>query len=83
MMNKKAVSPLVATGLLIIFAIVIGIVVMNLSKSYVEKIGVEQEETEEAPGECSPLLELQLRYVRGEITKEEYLGIKEILGTDK
>ena len=77
-MNKKAVSPLVATSLLIIFAVVIGVIVMNLSKTYVEKISEEEEHLEEE-AETSPLQELQLRYARGEISEEEYLRMKDIL----
>lgn len=36
-MNKKGVSPLVATLLLIAFAIALGLVVMNWGKSYIEE----------------------------------------------
>lgn len=36
-MNKKALSPLVATILLIAFAIALGIVVMSWGKSYIEE----------------------------------------------
>ena len=37
MMNKRAISPLVATILLIAFAIALGLVVMNWGKSYIEE----------------------------------------------
>jgi flagellin-like protein len=37
MMNKKALSPLVATILLIAFAIALGVVVMNWGKAYIEE----------------------------------------------
>ena len=37
MMNKKAISPLIATILLIAFAIALGLVVMNWGKSYIEE----------------------------------------------
>lgn len=40
-LGKKAVSPLVATMLLIVFAMVLGIVVMNVGASY---IALEEEE---------------------------------------
>lgn|GEM_PF-1999524 len=33
-MNKKAVSPLVATILLIVFAMILGVIVMNVGASY-------------------------------------------------
>jgi len=35
-LNKKAVSPLIATVLLIAFAVALGAVVMNWGRSYVE-----------------------------------------------
>lgn len=44
-MNKRAVSPLVATILLIVFAMVLGIIVMNVGGSYLaleEDQGVEK-----------------------------------------
>ena len=43
-LGKRAVSPLVATILLIVFAMVLGIIVMNVGGSYLaleEKKGVE------------------------------------------
>jgi len=36
-MNKRAISPLIATILLIAFAIALGLVVMNWGKSYIEE----------------------------------------------
>mgnify|MGYP002640765241 CR=1 FL=1 len=36
--NKKAVSPLVATILLIVFSLILGTVTMNLGKAYIEGI---------------------------------------------
>ena len=35
--NKKAVSPLVATLLLIVFSLILGTVTMNLGKAYIEE----------------------------------------------
>jgi len=37
MMNKRGISPLIATILLIAFAIALGLVVMNWGKSYIEE----------------------------------------------
>jgi len=37
-MNKKGVSPLVATILLIVFSLILGTVTMNLGKAYIEDI---------------------------------------------
>jgi len=46
-MNKKAVSPLVATVLLIVFSLILGTITMNIGKAYIEGINeVEQSETE-------------------------------------
>ena len=36
--NKKAVSPLVATILLIIFSLILGTITMNIGKAYIEGI---------------------------------------------
>ena len=36
--NKRAVSPLVATILLIVFSLILGTVTMNLGKTYIEDI---------------------------------------------
>ena len=81
-MNKRAVSPLVATGLLIVFAIVIGVIVMNLSKSYVEQIADEEEVIEETEvGGCNPLQILQISYADGEISEQEYNQRKTTLTT--
>ncbi len=83
--NKKALSPLVATILLVIFALVIGAITMGWGKSYVEKI-----KEEPAPGvfgsaviisikdintppQDAPLKRLRIQYITGEITKEDYL----------
>ena len=41
--KKRALSPLVATILLVAFALVIGTVTMNWGRSYVEKIKEEPE----------------------------------------
>jgi len=77
-MNKKALSPLVATILLVVFALVIGIITMNWGKSYVEKIKEEPKEFESAviisiKDIDTPLKELQLQHITGKITKEEYI----------
>jgi len=36
--NKKAVSPLVATVILVLFSLLLGTVTMNLGKTYIEGI---------------------------------------------
>lgn len=40
--NKKAVSPLAATIILIIFSLLLGTVTMNLGKAYIEEIANTQ-----------------------------------------
>ncbi|MBW2992904.1 hypothetical protein KY345_06860 [Candidatus Woesearchaeota archaeon] len=64
-LGKKAVSPLVATMLLIVFAMVLGIIVMNVGGSY---LALEEEEHEEAAG----VLDIIHKCVEaGAITEEE------------
>ena len=78
--NKKALSPLVATILLVVFAVVIGTITMNWGKSYVEKIK-EEPATETFDSAMiisikdidTPLKELQIQYITGKITKEQYI----------
>ncbi len=79
-MNKKALSPLVATMILVVFALIIGAITMNWGKNYVEGL----EETEGASVKSGTLLidindidtdlkELQIKHITGKITQEEYL----------
>jgi hypothetical protein len=79
-MNKKALSPLVATLLLVVSALVLGAVTMTWGKAYVE---VEEEIEVESEVESAviisikdiddPLKDLQIDYITNRITKEEYL----------
>lgn len=84
---KRAVSPLVATVILLLSAIIIGTVVMNWGMDYIEEltkikpaatspvspIGIGSICTED------PLLILQTRYARGEITTAKYLEMKALI----
>ena len=78
-MNKKGLTPLVATFLLLVFALGIGAVTMNWGKAYVDKINIE--EVAEPPTAIvinpaaleDPLKKLQVQYITGSISKEEYL----------
>ncbi|MEA2037668.1 MAG: archaellin/type IV pilin N-terminal domain-containing protein [Nanoarchaeota archaeon] len=84
--NKKALSPLVATILLVVFALVIGTITMSWGKSYVDKI---QGDTEQQPFGTgvfvdfedvdTPLKRLQIQYISGEITEEEYRQKEKVL----
>lgn len=78
--NRKALSPLIATILLVVFALLIGTITMNWGRSYVEKI---KEEPKVDFFESSvvinikdidtPLKELQIQYITGRITRTEYI----------
>ena len=52
-LNKKAVSPLIATVLLIAFAVALGAVVMNWGRSYVETTAKYAEEKSDIQILCS------------------------------
>ncbi len=78
--NKKALSPLVATMLLVVFALVIGSIVMSFGESYIQKIEeMPKTKTVESAVIISikdidtPLKELQIQYITGKLTKKEYL----------
>lgn len=83
-MNKKAISPLIATILLVLFALVLGVITMNWGKSYVESV---EEETPVSTVESlsgaliidvktldTPLKDLQIKHITGQLTEEEYLA---------
>ena len=79
-MNKKALSPLVATILLVIFSLAIGTITMNWGKNYVEKINLQEEE-ETRTGTLiinykdidTEIKELQIRHILGELSQSQYL----------
>ena len=77
-MNKEGMSPLVATLLLVAFALAIGTVTMTLGKNYTTGIGEDALSgqpvviADEDIG-TDPLKVLQLEYIQGKITREEYL----------
>lgn len=78
-MNKKGLSPLVATVLLVVFALIIGTITMSWGKSYVEGMAEETEEgalkdtiTISPDNVDTPLKKLQLDHITGKISKEEY-----------
>ena len=90
--NRKALSPLVATVLLVIFALVIGTITMNWGKTYVEKIKEEPRDTGIGVFESAVIIsikdidnslkELQIEYITGKITKEEYIEKEKALISD-
>jgi len=83
-MNKKGLSPLMATIILVLFALVIGTITMNLGKDYVDTIGDEEEPQQSAivinlQDVNTPLKQLQVKYITDQISKEEYLELEKIL----
>ncbi len=76
-MNKRAISPLLATSMLLVFAIILGTIVMNMGREYVEGITeIEELSIEEFD---DPLKILKTRYASGEISEEEFFRMKENL----
>jgi flagellin-like protein len=81
MQSKKALSPLVATILLVAFALVIGTATMSWGKNYVKNIPDEPADIKAAVNVCfdrglidDELKEAQLDYIIGELTLDEYLS---------
>lgn len=80
-------SPLIATLLLVVFALIIGTATMNWGKSYVENI--ELEKSEKISGVLSDdfkssiiinindidtrLKEIQIKHITGKLTQDQYL----------
>ena len=88
-MNNRAVSPLVATIFLVIFALIIGTATMNWGKSYVDKINREDQSSEQKHGAIiigaedidTPLKELQIEHILGRLSEQDYLQKeKELIG---
>ncbi len=81
-MNKRGISPLVATLLLVAFSLLIGAITMTWGKSYVEKIQQPKKESLDAFKSAiiigfeqidESLRGIQIEYITGRITREEYL----------
>lgn len=79
MLNKRALSPLVATILLVVFALIVGTATMNWSKNYVETV---PDEFPEPTGSSivisidqinNPLKELQIKYITDQLTLDQYI----------
>lgn len=91
--NRRALSPLIATVLLVVFALVIGTITMNWGKSYVDNISGESL-IEEKIGTLdsaviisikdvdTPLKELQLQHITGKMTEQEYIEKEKELISD-
>ena len=82
MMYKRGISPLVSTLLLVAFALVVGAITMTWGKAYVENIQTEPKKDLGAFTTAviidlnqidDALKNLQVYYLTGKITKEDYL----------
>jgi hypothetical protein len=84
MQNKKAMSPLIATVFLVVFALIIGTVTMGWSKDYVKNLPPEEIKKQNDISFKSsividineindPLKDLQIKYITGKISLDEYL----------
>ena len=80
MRSKKALSPLVATVLLVVFALIIGTATMSWGKNYVGDIPGDKDTQVGSSYVISrddvkddPLKKLQISYIYGDIVLEEYL----------
>lgn len=85
-MNKRALSPLIATVLLIAFAIALGAIVMSLGKNYIQSISTELQPAAPTdvckPGTTGdPLKDLQIQYINNQISRSDYISReKSIIG---
>ena len=80
--QKRALSPLVATLVLVVFSLVVGTLTMTWGETYVEALPEEPppvsgKAIEQSAG--SALDKLQVEYVEGRISEDEYLRKKKIL----
>jgi len=82
-MNRRGLSPLIATVLLVVFALVIGTITMNWGKSYVDKISEEPSVEEKISTIDSAVVisikdidtdikRLMIQHITGELTEEEF-----------
>ncbi len=60
-LKKKGVSPLIATVLLIAFAVALGAVVMNWGRTYVEETADKAKQTSDTKVSCS--MDIAMKYV--------------------
>ena len=77
-MNKKGLTPLVATIVLVVFSLVIGIITMFMGKGYAEQLELEEKVVSKGTIVIdlntidTGLKELQIEHITGKISKEEY-----------
>ena len=80
-MNKKALSPLQSTVILVVVSIIIGIIVMSWGRSYVEKATAQADQNAMKAKQDTLFEDLNTRLQKGEITQEQYDKIKEVILT--
>ena len=83
-MDNKGMSPMAATALLVIFALVLGVVTMSFGKNYVDKLNIRENINVKQIGPSGttttvidtkdPLAQLMIEYQTGKISKEEFLA---------
>ncbi|HLC64568.1 MAG TPA: archaellin/type IV pilin N-terminal domain-containing protein [Candidatus Nanoarchaeia archaeon] len=74
-MSKKGLSPLVATVLLVGFALVLGIITMNFGKTLaLEEPAAESTITVSVASLDNELKQAQMDYILGRTNLEEYLA---------
>lgn len=78
-MNKKGLSPLTSTIILLVVSILIGIVVMSWGKGYVEQATAKADQAAIKEQQATVFEDLNARYEKGEISKEQYEEIKKVL----
>lgn len=64
--NKRGISPLIATVLLIAFAVALGAVVMNWGRSYVEDTAANAQKTSQIKVDCSLSVSLAIKEISGD-----------------
>ena len=69
--SKRGISPLIATVLLIAFAVALGAVVMNWGRSYIEATQSQVQEQGQTEIKCSTQVKLQAAKI-GDVTKVCY-----------
>ncbi|MBI4440329.1 hypothetical protein HY638_05135 [Candidatus Woesearchaeota archaeon] len=75
-MNRRGLSPLVATVLLVVFALILGVITMNFGRSLSEEkqAGGESTITVSVSSLDNELKQAQMDYILGRLTLEEYLA---------
>jgi flagellin-like protein len=64
--SKRGISPLIATVLLIAFAVALGAVVMNWGRSYVEDTAINAQRTSQSKVDCSLGVSIEIKQISGD-----------------